>query len=41
MIETLVNGIPGVIEPIPPLTKVFCSEVVKIDEEFRVYVVNG
>jgi hypothetical protein len=41
MISSLIEGIPDYIEPIPPDTPVFCSTVIKIEEEFRVYVVNG
>jgi hypothetical protein len=41
MIDTLVYGIPGVIESLPGDTPVWCSEVVKLEEEFRVYVVHG
>ena len=41
MLETLLFGIPGVMEALAPDTPVHCSEVVRMEEEFRVYVVEG
>lgn len=41
MLDALLYGITGVMEPLDPNTPVFCSEVVDMIEEHRVYVVNG
>merc|ERR1712085_254 len=41
MLDALLDGIPGVWEPLPPATPVHCAEVVQMISEYRVYVVNG
>jgi hypothetical protein len=41
MLSTLLDGIPGVIDPLPASLPVFCAEVVEMVEEHRAYIVNG
>ncbi|AYV83788.1 MAG: hypothetical protein Hyperionvirus11_61 [Hyperionvirus sp.] len=41
MLDTVINGIPGVLNGLPRSTSVFCSEIVDMRSEYRVYVVNG
>ena len=41
MLDALLDGIPGVINPLPSTLPVHCAEVVVFEAEFRVYVVRG
>lgn len=41
MLGALLDGIPGVLNPLPASLPVFCAEVVVLEAEFRVYVVHG
>lgn len=41
MIGALLDGIPGVLDPLPPTLPVHCAEVVSFEAEFRAYVVSG
>lgn len=42
MLDVFLNGVPGTtMRPHPPEFPVFCSEVVDMVTEYRVYVVNG
>ncbi|KAH3760946.1 small subunit ribosomal protein S30e [Pelomyxa schiedti] len=41
MLDTILDGMPGVIEPRPASTPVYCSELVTMAAEHRVYLVNG
>lgn len=41
MLGALLDGIPGVLDPLPSSLPVHCAEVVTFEAEFRVYVVDG
>ena len=41
MIGALLDGIPGVLKPLPCSLPVHCAEVVSLGAEFRAYVVRG
>jgi len=41
MLDFLLDGIPGEVDSLSPDTPVWCSEVLPMDAECRVYVVNG
>lgn len=41
MLNTLLDGIPGALDPLAPDMAVHCAEVVDFISEYRVYVVDG
>ncbi|CAK9007619.1 Lycopene elongase/hydratase [Durusdinium trenchii] len=41
MLNTLLDGIPGALDPLPSSMRVHCAEVVDLIAEYRVYVVHG
>jgi len=41
MLDTLIDGIPDVLDGLPRSTPVHCSELVDMVSEYRVYVVDG